>query len=463
MAVKTISAKKCAKRYRIGLAGLVAAPILLSSGNILAQDNGQGGLSASLKIGQRLESINRTGVTTTNDEGTRSLTTLSFGLQSVTRTQALSFNLSGALEKFLSKSDSFEFEDPRASLRYTLENKNTALSINGSYSRADIEDSSFDENPLTPELDTGTGDRETYSVSTNLTFGRDTRVTTSLGHSFARTKYSGTNNPNLNDSTRHSLSGRMTFELSSEASVNAFANWSKVDEDGPGANDTTTRRAGVGANYAITETTRVNGELSYSINDSTNSNRTEGIGYALGISHDRPNGAVSAQFSENKAITGTRRELSFTRSLETARSALSLSLGVSKTDGFDIQPLVNLTWNYSIDQASSVRVTLSQKATANNNDNELVRSRLSVDYNRELTSLQSISAGLQLIDENFLGTGADVDERSLRVNLNHTYSLGDDWGLVSGYEFSSTRVNGQPDRDRSRIFVGLEKTFAFRP
>lgn len=463
MAVKTISANKSARRYRFGLAGLVAAPVLLSSGYIFAQDGGQGGVSASLKIGQRLESINRTGATNSSDEGTRSLTTLAFGLQSVTRTQTLSFNLSGGFEKFLSKSDSFEFDDPRASLSYSLENKNTLLSLNTSYSRSDIEDSSFDENPLTPELDTGSGDRETYSTNTSLTFGRDTPITTSLSHAFARTKYSGTNNPDLNDSTRHTVSGRLNFDLSSEASVNVFATWNKVDEDGVGANDRTTRRAGVGASYAISDLTRVNGQLSYSINESTNSATTEGIGYSFEMVHDRPNGEISAQFSEDKSINGTRRQLSFTRSLEIPRATLSLSLGVSKTDGFDLQPLVNASLDYTLDQASSLKLSLSQQATTNSNDSELVRSRLSVSYERDLTALSQISAGLQLIDENFLGTGANADERSLRVNLNHNYSLGNDWGLVSGYEFSSTRVDGQPERDRRRIFIGLEKTFAFRP
>jgi len=38
-----------------------------------------------------------------------------------------------------------------------------------------------------------------------------------------------------------------------------------------------------------------------------------------------------------------------------------------------------------------------------------------------------------------------------------------DWDLVSGFEYSSIDDEGSERRERSMLFVGVERSFGFRP
>jgi len=47
--------------------------------------------------------------------------------------------------------------------------------------------------------------------------------------------------------------------------------------------------------------------------------------------------------------------------------------------------------------------------------------------------------------------------------VTYRYDVGSDWDLVTGYEYSSVRTDGQEDRDTSTLFLGIERSFDFRP
>lgn len=465
MAEQMISPKAGTYIRRNGTTALAIMALLVPGTAGIAQE-GDGGFSVNLTVGQRLESVEETGRTTPEDEGVRSLTTFDLGIRSQTRKQSLTFGLNGNITRNFSRSESFEIDEPSAQLNYAISSRNSAFTVGANYRRVDVDDTAFEESLLpdgtivVDDTDTGDGKRETFNLNTGLTFGTNSRVTTRINHTYGRTEFSGTTG--TNDTTVQELSARSTLILSDETNINVSASRRVTDEEGVDANDRVVQQASIGVDHAFDQVLRLSASLSYSINDTTNNGRTEGLGYNLGLSRALDNGAVSVNLSESVTVNGTRRQLTLGRTMETRLGDLSFSVGATKTDGFSARPLLNLSLDYELDPTSSLRVSLSQSASVSSSDAEIIRTSLNANYSRDLTERASLSAGLQLVEQNALGDGA-TDQQSLQLNLSHNYALGADWGLVSGYQYRNIRREGQVDRKTNTIFLGLEKSFAFRP
>jgi len=318
---------------------------------------------------------------------------------------------------------------------------------------------------LDDDITTGTGQREIFGLRTGLTLGREGPITATLTQGFEKSVYSDTVDPSLTDSDTRSVTGRLTFELSPVLTTNIFTAWREVDEDGPTAVDRTFERLGLGAVYVISPATTLTGELFYEKEDSRSATaliETDGIGYALGLTTARPNGSISVNFEEEETLNGKRRQALIGRSYELRRGTLAFSVGATKTDGFNAQALANLSLDYALDPLSRIRIELDQAASVNDDDSEVVNTRLDMSYTRSLTSLSEITAGVALVDENVLGVTTG-DEQSVRFDLSHRYEITRDWDLVSGFEYSSVDEDGLDRRERSTLFLGIERSFDIRP
>lgn len=461
MAGQRISAKQGAAgkfRFRWLLVGpLVACPV-----GLLAQETG--GLTTTFTIGQRFEYIEEDGFTAgTSDEGFRSLTSVDFELVSETRNQRLAFGVSTGIAQNLTNGGPTEFESTRVSLDYSVSSRNTELTFGAFYLRDEVDDLAFDTSLEDDTITTGVGQREIFNLTTGLEVGREGPITGTLTHVLEKSVFSDTVDPTLNNSDRQSLEGRLTFQIAPNLETSVFANWSDVDEQGVGATDRETTRAGIGFVYDITPATTLTGEIAYSTEESRAAtvSQTSGLNYAFSLAHDRPNGVITLAFSEEDTLNGPRRQLTLGRSYMLQRGELAFSLGVSKTDGFDVQPIANLSLDYEIDRSSEITVSLEQSGGIDGSNNEVINTRLDMAYTRELNSLSEISAGFELAEENVLAAGG-IDRRSIRFNVSHAYDLGGGWDLVSGFSHSSVREDGSPTRDRSTLFLGVQKSFASR-
>lgn len=464
MATKRISAKQgAALKQRVKLGGVLGAPLFMTGGFLWAQD-ADGGLSTTLDISQRFEHIEEEGFTGASDEGVRSLTTLSFGLSSETRTQSLAFGLSTGIAQNLTNGGSTEFEGTQASLDYRISNRNTQLTIGAQYRRDETDDLAFDTSLEDDDITTGEGQREVFTLTTGIEVGRDGPLRGTFTHVFEKSEFSDTLDPTLNDSHRQRVNARLEFDLATNLTASVFGSWSDLDEQGAGATDRKTSRIGIGAAYEITSATTLTGEIAYSEEESRGMTvaETDGLNYAFTLAHRRPNGQITIDFSEADTLNGKRRQATLGRSYDLRRGEFSFSLGATKTDGFGAQLLANLNLDYELDRNNRLSIGLSQTGDINDDNNEVLNTRLNMSYTRALSSLSEISANVAYIDENELGMGA-TDQNSIRFGLNHSYKLGQDWDLVSGYEYSSVRQDGVVDRDRSRLFVGVQKGFAWRP
>lgn len=456
-------------------AGLWALPaVALSVGVPLAQDgaaNGGGSFIGQLTIGQRLGYDSDSGTTSDTDDDIFTETTLGLQLTSETRSQRLEFSLDGALRYAFGgggDNDRFDVEDPRAQLTYALESRRSRLSFDASYQRSDVDDTAFLLDPLDPESDviTGEGNRTRLGLGTTLELGRDGPLSTQLNHFYGETRFSGTTDPSLVDTRTRELGLRLRYALQPGVSLSLFANQRELDAAGPGSSDRETTRAGLGLDYAITPALRAEAELSYSEIDTDDNagvtSSTSGVNASLSLTRDMPNGSLGFSLSEEQTVNGARRQVRLSRNLDYSRGTFGVTLGLSKTDGLDTEPLIQANATYALDPLSQLSLSLSQSSSVNDDNEESINSQLSIGYSRTLNALSSLSANFTLIDRNAL-TVTGEDQTSTRFDLSHRYELARGFNMVSSYRRSRTERDGSPDTKTTELFLGLEKTFDFRP
>ncbi|WP_299506634.1 hypothetical protein [uncultured Roseobacter sp.] len=435
----------------------VALPLVGAGGLLRAEE----GISASFTISERLENVQRQGFSNNENEGFRSVTRLGFGLLSENQNQALSFNTGTDFVYNFSRSET-EFEDPDLNLNYDLQTRNAGLSFDASYVRRDVEDSVFFDDLSNEFIISDDGRREIFSLRSALSLNRQGPITFDLNHFFSDSRFTGTTDPDLRDSTTNGLTASSSFRLSPVASLNATARWREQDQDGVGANDRTRTSFDVGGTYDISAVTTLSAGISYFNNESTTRTDNSGPGYRFGLSHDRPNGTYDFDISSRETINGNEVDARANRSYDLPRGTASIGFGLAKVEGFSIEPLISAGLNLDINNVSRISLDLSQASTVDNDDNETIRTRLSVSYSRELNEISSMSASFRFADENVLADN-DEDTTSLRASLSYRRAVGDDWSLVSGYEYSTNQRNDREDRNSNTLFVSLEKAFSFRP
>ncbi|MBW4710769.1 hypothetical protein KX928_23510 [Roseobacter sp. YSTF-M11] len=441
---------------------LVAVPVLTPIGRPLAEE----ALRATLKVGERIEHVSESGFTRPRDDGTRAITQLDFGLTSETSNQRLSLSLgTGIALDFSNTSDRDTLDDPSANLTYAIENRSTVLTFDTSYRRADVGESNFFDELANENVVVDEGTRTTVSARTGLILGQDGPVTGDFDYFYLRSTFSDTIDPSRSDETVNSLNGRVTFRLSPVASAFVFANWRERDQDLATASDRTTQAIGIGGSYDISSVTSVNAQISYDEDEtvsSIQSTSTDGLGYSLGLTRVVPNGSYDVNFSSTETVNGARHQATVGRSLDLKRGLLSFSVGVVDFEGASTEPLANLGLNYELTATSQFNVNLSQTPTINNDDSSTINTRLNIDYRQDLNALSYLSAGLLVASSNEVGPGA-VDDSVIEASLTYGRAVGDDWDLISGISYETDRSDNRADRNTRTIFIGLEKTFDFRP
>ncbi len=422
----------------------------------------EAGFEAAFTIGQRVEVVDEENASVNDDEGTRSVTNLNFGLSSETRNQSFGLELGTRLSYNFSDSEDLDRELTTARLSYGLTGATSSLDFAATFRQTDVDESTFLDEDIDDDLVIDSGTRDVFSLRTRVETGRDGPANLTLAHTYTTTEFSGTTDPDLRDSTRNRLNGNLALRLSPVATANIFTSFEDFEQDGTGGTDRQTLRFGLGGTFQATKATSLSAELSYSDIDTNTGSDSEGLGFALGASHVRPNGTISGDISSTETVNGTRTIVSIGRSFVYKWGEAALSLGASQTGDLDTQPQVNARLNYAIDPLSTLQLSLNQTATANNDDEETVRTALRVGYNRTLTTRSSLTGSLQLSDQNVV-TGGGEDRSVLRVSLAYRYTLANDWDLVSGVEYSRIDRETSNDETSNTLFVGIERTFNWRP
>lgn len=434
----------------------------------LAQD--QDGLSLSFTLGERLRSVSETGPDPDQDDGTSLVTSLGFELSSTTRTQTFDLNIDTTLPLSLGggsdDDDDFEFEDPTIRLSYALENRNSLLTFDASFRRRDVGDTTFLGDTDDLAVTTGGGARTITTFAPRLILNREGPVTAELGYRYTTDTYSGAD-PSIADTTTQALDSRVTFRLSLVADAFVFARHTTLKREAPTNTDRVTTAYGVGADYALSEVTNVSASISYDTVETTDTTgavlqKTDGLGFDISLNYTRSNGTYRLNLRSTETVNGARHQITAGRNLEMPRGTADASLGLVKNEGESVEPVVNLTFSGDISETSRINLLLSQSASTDDDDNNVIRSRMNLGYSYEINTRSSLSAGLQVANDNETGAGA-IDQTTISTNVSYNYALGQEWDLVSGISYRKEKRDSGADNTRRTLFIGLEKRFDWRP
>ncbi|HMO70061.1 MAG TPA: hypothetical protein PKC84_00170 [Paracoccaceae bacterium] len=463
----TAAAFAAPNRRRATAAAAVLGLVLggLAGGQAVRAQDWPGGLRLTFGVEQGFE-YGRNLALETPPEGTTVLavTRLSFGLDSGTRDQRLQIDGGAALRLGRAPGDagSTGLVEPELRFSYNREGARAALNLAGSYTQRDVAFLRGTGEDL--ELLTGTGQRSDHALSARLELGRDLPFGLVLNAGRSGTGYSGTSDPGLFDLRRDTLgatarlafgpltTGRLTLRRDGYAAEDAVA---------------TRRRTSLveaGLAQEISPALRLDLALGQSEIRTTEAGLTvvtRGLTGRAGLVADLANGTASVDLDATLDTEGAaRRTLTFGRSLELARGALSARLGVTWPEGAEAALVGGLDWRQDLPDGS-IALRLDRSVGVTSTDETRVATVLALDYSREINAVSGFGLGLSLAVTEATATDPRIERSGLTATWRR--SLTEDWGLTAGARYQTLRETGQPRARAPSVFLTIGRQFEFRP
>ena len=446
-------------------------------------------------------------------EGTtlRSVTGLSFALDSETRTQQ--FSLSTGTNLVLADGPpgtrSREITDPQFTLSYSREGVDSDFDITARYRSAEVEflrdldDFVNEDGELEIPEDfadlVGTARRTDYAVSTTLVLGREaapmglTLRAGLSGRSYTDTALS------LTDTQTVTLGATGRMRLSPVATATLSLDTRRTQDDD--VRDTRRDRDSVqlGLSYQIDPRTSLSGSIGYARLETRELGQrvesSEGATARLGLSRELPDGDISAELAAERVETGQRLTGTVGRSWERPIDTFSGSIGVTRapdgavntvgalswrrplpqgsisanarssvgtdSDGEErLNTSVRLNYNHRFSEISAVSLSLSRaEAGATARRDRVARTAVSLTWDHELTALSAMR--VQLRHAFAERSGPSNNSQRTDLALGYSQQLTPDWSLNGNLSYS-TRREGGLSTSSPAISVGLGRRFDLR-
>lgn len=485
----------------LGLAGLAPLALAVMPDAAGAQD--AGGVRLRLGLQERIETDDNLGLDGSSEgQSTRFDTDLSFNLSTTTRVQSLSLNGTTALRYVDGPGadlieDNPELASPRLRLNYTRRSASARLTLNAStrtdeiaYLRpiGDLVGDGFDDG-LDDPFD-GIDDGVDGGVDDGLDDGIDDGLDDSLDGDLDGDLDGGlADGGDIEGELPSDLDGGIDLpddidELTGrgtrrDTDINAslrlgegrplglgfsagVSNLSYDDVTSDSLFDSTRTRLGVQARADLTAAARLNAALQVSRFESDDPDRDGRETYSLdtNVSIARPRGAVTAGVGLDNTEDGTRVSLSLGRTLRLPTGGVSANVGATRDASGD----VNLTGTASVNRNladGSVSARLRRSVTSGNDDDERLVTALTLDYDRPLTRLSSLSLDFGYVDSTETFSGLSTSNAQLGASLSRR--LTPDWSMSVGYRHLR-RDSDTVDRDASSnsVYVTLGRSFDYR-
>lgn len=412
----------------------------------------EGGLRVGLTYSERL----------LRDEDDTSLRSdLGLELSAQTRRQKLAFALSGRLDKPFDDGLKGRWEDPRLSLSYGLESRQSALDFDVRYNRSDI-NSLVDIGTLTnPTLVLDEGMRETLSTRLGLEFGREAPFGGRLSLGYAETNYLDTISPTLLDSVTRD--GALTLRFEIDPRIIARTTFSISDQDRDGGVDVRTEKISAGAALLITQSLSADVEIGWTRvtrSGGVPRSTSDGLTYGLALQQEVPNGDYRLGLSSDINENGRRTTLRVDRSMELRDGALSFGVGLSRNNTGSTSPLYALSYSKDLPRGS-LTADLQQSYNTSSTGAETRNTRAELKLQQDLTLRDQLNTTLALRETETEGTSGST--RRLDLGFDYTRALTGDWSLIGGWTHSRrTAASGRVDIDDT-LFIGLKTALEWRP
>lgn len=464
------SAPALKRKRSIAHRGLGALAILSCAGAVVRAQDLPPGLLATFDISQRLEYSDNPDLDL-DDEADSDIfgrTILGFGLESVTSIQSFRLNLGTELEEFQDENDqSFDFTNSFGTLNYTRATRNASVGADLRYRETDVDGEFFDED-FAQDGDIITqddGTRVSFGFTLRGTVGEDAPVGARFDWAYNEINFEDTDDPSLNDSQLNDIDGQIDFRINPRVTLSLTAGYNDFETEDPDGTDRETTRLGLATEFEVSPILTMNVGLSYEeIERTGGTEQTDnGISADVDLTRDLPNGTIGLRFASEVFANedGRRSFFSVSRDMDLPRGALGVTLGVTGSDVVGTDPLIEADYRYDL-PAGQLTFGISQRVVVDDEDNEDINTTLRAAYDQQINRLSSFGFNVGLFDRNALDDDGDDGQR-IEIGFSYRYDLTRDWGLVSGITYTTLSDDDDDDRDRTTLFVGVQRSFNWIP
>lgn len=451
-------------RKRLCIAGIM---VPVSFGVLQAQEVPDSARQIILDVGQRFEWSDNPDLEEEGEDRFTSRTTLQLRAFQRTRTDEFSFSLGGDLElSDSSNSDDDGLANTNLGLGWARNVGHARTGVALDYSEVDLGNTTgtfFNDD--TGSIDFGTverGTRKTTDLILNGAFGIDNPIGGSYAFGQREIRYSDTqDDTDLRDADRLSFTGDVFFVVDPRLTLGFDGSYTDFDEVGPDDLDTTATRVGTFAEIGISPTLTGRFGLGWEEVEETGTtnNIEDGVTFDAALTKELPGSILTFDVISDIVATGRRGEFRVGQSFELPRNSLSYSLGISRIEDFDTEPLIGLGWSQDLPRGE-IRFILEQSAETSRDNENLINSRMAFGYTQELTARSGFDVEFSFIDRNDRSS-SDLDTKRYDLGLTYRHALSQDWNVVGGVTVVSIEEDEAPDSDANTIFIGLEKRFVW--
>lgn len=359
-----------------------------------------------------------------------------------------------------------DIRDPFVQLAYGRFGPGSSFDTKLRYSESD-NGFSFTRDPLTSkDLIVDRGTRQDTDFEMGLTLGEGGPVSFDGSAAYRQVRYRDTTNIDLSDEDRLVFDVALGLSVTRSARLLLLADYYDYDDLDDVDADERRTSAGIGISAEIDPALTFYGSASYARNyyeetiDGIRQDRTEeSPAFDFRLTKDLKNGQVYSSLYNDFTSTGLRSTLSAGRSMELRSGALNFSLGATRTESGEVNGVGDLAWVQQY-KASEFSVNFDS-AVVTEDDEDLLRSNLSVRYYHDLTKLSGLSLSMRVgAAEGLEEDGTDRRLAGFEVSLSR--ELTEEWDFVTGYRHSYADDNDEITT-RNVFFATLDRRFTLRP
>jgi hypothetical protein len=464
---------------------LMAGGALVSQGRAQGADEANGGvlLSFGLTATIRADDNSNLGFGAAAKSGLFQNTRLTFGASFETAATLFRLNANAGvqLSKLSGESLDTAFDDPRVSLRYERTGADSSLTLTANYRRSDLEffepladpDPDQPADPDDPGIDdidliAATGTRLTYGAALVYEIGREGPFGATFDLRRQTRDYSATTNTSLFDTETTTLATALRFDLSPVTSVRLRLSHRGFIADDTEQTDRVTRSYTLSLTQDLNPTLVFDASLGITqietesgVGVLRNVSTTDGTTFSLGVTQDRTDGSIRLSYSRSVGVSGDRDTLQISRDLELARGTLNASLGATRIASGKVQTTARLAYSQDLSHGS-FSASLERNVSTNSLEEDVLSTRVAVNYRVELSTLSSLSLGVNYALTEDAGAGGTVSRDRANLQASYAYALTEKVDLNVGYQHRLRSEGGETATSNS-IFLTLSHKFDLRP
>jgi hypothetical protein len=424
------------------------------------------GVNSSLKVDDNLK-LNPTSNGTTFFSDTK----LTFGLSSITPDS--SFTLSGSTILRVGDIPGRSLaglEDQNLQFGYARSSSNSTLKVDARYRHVDrefIDPFQVEREEQTFGSLVGGGGIQTNSfASLNFQTGLNDPIGYSVTLSTNDKSFTGVVNPAIFGTRTDIAKGSVSFAVSpvTKVSLNGGLTWFKADD--AVQTDRVTRDLSVGLAQEVGPSLRFDASLGTTTVETDRiggTTRTSGTTGSIQVTRDVRDGNYNLSLSRTVNQNGGRTTVQIGRSLDLPTGTLSANVGLTRGDTGNNRSTANILYKQQL-QTSSYSVSLNRSISTNNASQDVLDTRLALNYGYEIDSQSRIDMTLDYGITEDAGNGTLPTVQRTNLRASYTRALTSDWNLQGGVLIR--RINDDaavgPAQSNS-LFVTVDRNFSFRP